>query len=348
MNNTEYINYPMPQHEYKVLIRCFTYNQGKYIEDALNGFAKQCTIFPFVCLVMDDASTDGEQKVIKQWMERECDMNKAETIDISTSIVIIVPHKINVSCTFAFYLLKQNLYGKGMKNTYVNPWREKCEYETICEGDDYWIDPLKLQKQVDFLDENNDYAMCYTRCNYYNQKKQKFERYGWGGPYISFEDLFKECTVPTNTVMLRSSILKLYETEGHTKDKGWLMGDYPMWLWFAHESRIHFMKDITTVYRVLENSASHSSKLEEYEKFMYSTYDMLSYFCTLYNCQSLLSSDRLYSNLFSAAVMYGDLEKEKEYFRKIKKTNIIQKLKHIICYNKVIYNVFASYLFYTK
>ena len=194
------INYPAPKQEYKVLVRCFTFNQSKYIEDALNCFSMQHTNFPFVCLVMDDASTDGEQEVIKAWMERECDMSTAEIIDIATSIVVIVPHKINTSCTFAFYLLKHNLYGTGDKKmNHVYPWREMCEYEAICEGDDYWIDPLKLQKQVDFLDENPEYGMCYSRCDYFNQGKQKFERYGWGGPYVSFEDLIKECTVPTHT-----------------------------------------------------------------------------------------------------------------------------------------------------
>ena len=87
-----------------MLVRCFTYNQSKYIEDALNGFAMQQTNFPFVCLVMDDCSTDGEQEVIKAWMQRECDMEKSEVIEIPTSVVFIVPHKTNTSCSFAFYL----------------------------------------------------------------------------------------------------------------------------------------------------------------------------------------------------------------------------------------------------
>ena len=159
MNNIENFQYPSPEQKYKVLVRCYTFNHSKFIEDALNGFAMQQTNFPFVCLVVDDASTDGEQEVIKKWMERECEMSKAETIDIPTSIVILVPHKSNVSCTFAFYLLKQNLYKvKGAKKKHVDPWRERCEYEALCEGDDYWIDPLKLQKQADFLDKNFEYS----------------------------------------------------------------------------------------------------------------------------------------------------------------------------------------------
>lgn len=166
MESIENINYPAPKQEYKVLVRCFTYNHSKYIADALNGFAMQQTNFPYVCLVMDDASTDGEQEVIKVWMERECDMSKAETIDIPTSIVIVVPHKTNASCTFAFYLLKQNLYRvKEEKMMHVTPWREQCAYEAMCEGDDYWIDPLKLQKQVDIMDAHSDIGLIHTAFN---------------------------------------------------------------------------------------------------------------------------------------------------------------------------------------
>lgn len=153
----------IPKQDYKVIVRCFTYNQSKYIEDALNGFAMQQTDFPFVCLVMDDCSTDGEQEVIKEWMERECDMVKAEYIDIESSNVIIVPHKSNTSCTFAFYFLKQNLYGSGKKKmNMVYPWRECCEYEALCEGDDYWIVPDKLEKQVNLMDSYKDMSFCFT------------------------------------------------------------------------------------------------------------------------------------------------------------------------------------------
>ena len=100
----------IPQNDYKVLCYCITYNQAKYIEDTLNGFVLQETEFPFVCLVVDDCSTDGEQEVIKAWMERECDMTQVKYIEIELSNIIIVPHKTNSNCIFAFYLLKRNLW----------------------------------------------------------------------------------------------------------------------------------------------------------------------------------------------------------------------------------------------
>lgn len=148
-------NYPCPEQNYKVLVMCFTFNHSKYIEDALNGFVIQQTTFPFACLVVDDASTDGEQEVIKSWMERECNMAEAKHIDIPTADIIIVPHKTNRNCTMAVYLLKENLFRqKEKKMEHVIPWREYCQYEAMCEGDDYWIDPLKLQKQIDFLEKH--------------------------------------------------------------------------------------------------------------------------------------------------------------------------------------------------
>ena len=72
-------------------------------------------------------------------MERECDMNSAKYLDIELSNVIIAPHKINKNCTFALYLLKQNMYGRPEKRKMIRPWEEHCEYEALCEGDDYWI-----------------------------------------------------------------------------------------------------------------------------------------------------------------------------------------------------------------
>ena len=242
------INYPAPKQEYKVLVRCFTFNQSKYIEDALNGFAMQKTNFPFTCLVVDDASTDGEQEVIKPWMERECDMSRAEIIDIPTSVVIIVPHKTNISCTFAFYLLKNNLYkAKEEKMRHVTPWREKCEYEALCEGDDYWIDPLKLQKQVDFLDSNVEYSCCHTGFYCVDFKGNKIYREDYerknliacNGERFWFTMLV-ENYILTCTFMLRTKFSISIPVEYH---------DYGIFLHAARHGFVGFLSDRTTCYR---------------------------------------------------------------------------------------------------
>ena len=267
----------IPKQDYKVLVRCFTYNQSKYIEDALNGFAMQQTEFPFVCLVMDDCSTDGEQEVIKAWMERECDMVKAEYIDIELSNVIIVPHKSNTSCTFAFYFLKQNLYGSGKKKmNMVYPWRECCKYEAICEGDDYWIDELKLMQQVCFLDNNDDYIMCYSKAKEFYQATSSF------GPIIgsecsNFEKFISKDSIVTLTVLYRVSAYNAYSNNIKPSSK-WKMGDLPMWAYFYLQGKIGFLNSCTGVYRVLEKSLSHANSLKDTLAFIHSSADIRKFF----------------------------------------------------------------------
>lgn len=282
MKLSDNINYPAPKQEFKVLVRCFTYNHSKYIEDTLNGFAMQQTNFPFVCLVMDDASTDAEQVVITEWMQRECDVSRADTIDIPTSIVYIVPHKANPNCSFAFYLLKQNLYGTGDKKmNHVYPWRKKCKYEAICEGDDYWIDSMKLQKQVDFLENHEEVGLVYTgykkyiqSADIYSVEKSKYYR------GCVFERLLCGNFIPTLTVCYRVSLLDSIDTDYQTRK--FLMGDYPLWLEFSRKAKFDYLTDITSVYRVLETSASHSKDFSHVKQFNECEYSIKEYFISKY------------------------------------------------------------------
>lgn len=144
---------------FEVLVTCYTYNQSHYIEQALNGFSIQKTDFPFVCLIMDDASTDGEQEVLLQYLEKEC-VNSFRCLEDDTVRILMASSKTNSNCTFVLHCLKRNLFKEPeIKKSYILPWRKECKYEALCEGDDYWIDPLKLQKQRDFLNNNEDYML---------------------------------------------------------------------------------------------------------------------------------------------------------------------------------------------
>lgn len=315
MIDTENITYPAPKEKYKVLVRCFTFNQSKYIEDTLNGFAMQQTDFPFVCLVMDDASTDGEQEVIKNWMDRECDMSRAETIYIPTSVIIIVPHKTNTTCTFAFYLLTKNLYrAKELKMSHVTPWRQECEYEAICEGDDYWIDHLKLQKQVNFLDSNSDYGMCYTRAMVI---KENEETTIIGTPILNLNTFLRSNVIATLTVCLRSELMRRYCEEVSPEKHNWLMGDYPIWFWIYLNSKIHYIDEITSVYRVLKESASHSTQVERQISFIESAYDIRAYYIKWYlnndkQLFDIVNVVRVWS-IFRAIIVTGDERRAFEY-----------------------------------
>ena len=247
----------IPNKDYKVLVRCMTYNQSKYIEDALNGFAMQQTDFPFVCLVMDDCSTDGEQDVIKSWMARECDMEKAENLEIEKSFVTLVPHKSNMNCQFAFYFLKENLYKKGGKAPMIAPWREHCEYEALCEGDDYWIDPLKLQKQVKFLDDNKEYSMCF-----HNARVHWADGHSPDYPFAVLYDkdyngveIYKKWIVPTASVLLRINVYNSNIYNEVRNDKKFVFGDTPLFVCCAEVGKVRGMSENMSVYRRIAGSA---------------------------------------------------------------------------------------------
>lgn len=339
MDNLKEFQHSIPQLEYKVLVRCLTYNQSQYIKDALNGFVMQQTNFPFVCIVMDDASTDGEQEVIKAWMELECDMSRAEYIDIPISIVIVVPHKTNTSCTFAFYLLKENLYRTGKKDYYLTPWREKCEYEALCEGDDYWIDPFKLQKQVDFLEKNLNYGLCYTKSKLFNQKTQKYLS-DISSPYRGIMNMILyRNPIVTLTVLYRKDLYYSYINEINPNEKHWLTGDYPLWIWIGLHSKIHYIEETTAVYRYLENSASHSTgNIKKQEDFNRSIYDIRIFFLKKYFTEYSNYIQYLDDDYYRRNFINGIINNDRLY--------CIKNLKEIKA--KTFRDVFFSLLFKSK
>lgn len=269
----------IPTIKYKVLVSCVTYNHSKYIEKALNGFVMQETNFPFICRVVDDCSTDGAIEVIKKWMVNECDMDKAEYIDLELSTLILVPHKLNKNCNFAFYYLKRNLYGNPVKFQLILPWEKLSEYKATCEGDDYWIDPLKLQKQVDALDNNPNTIMVYTNYKTVNDSgnyilRPEYEYYkklSHSGNILP--ELFTTNFPLTCTMLIRTSI---YESEIYNNAPCTL--DFLTFMTAAFLGDCYYITEETSCYRLNPDSAMSTSRsnvtlrnirLEEYFSVLY-------------------------------------------------------------------------------
>ena len=133
------------QYKWMVCTRCVTFNQAPYIEDAMNGFTMQQTTFPFVCTIVDDASTDGEPEVIRQYLQEHFDLDDKSVVrneETDDYVLCYARHKENRNCHFAVLWLKYNHYSRHkLIFPYEAEWKENSKYYAICEGDDYWTSP---------------------------------------------------------------------------------------------------------------------------------------------------------------------------------------------------------------
>lgn len=240
---------------FMICVECITFNQSQYIEDTLNGFCIQQTDFPFVCVIIDDASTDGEQKIILRYMEHCFDLEESYTIrqeDTDDYQMIFARHKENINCYFAVYFLKYNHYRiHKPKRHYFSTWSSNVKYTAMCEGDDYWIDPLKLQKQYDMMEAHVECSLCFhaARKIYPSgveklQKPSKIkEFYGpkdaiWGGGGF----------MATNSMFIRNNL----DCKEKMPDfwKNCPIGDLPTMLYYASKGQFAYIDDVMSVYRV--------------------------------------------------------------------------------------------------
>lgn len=224
-----------------VIICCPTFNHEHYLRDALDGFVMQKTDFPFVAIVHDDASTDKTSTVIQEYAEKYPD--------------IILP-----------ILEKENQYSK--KDGSINLIMKKAiavtraKYIAMCEGDDYWTDPFKLQKQVDFLETHPMYGICFTECLVRENGNNKLLHQTWcKSNVVTFDSLLNNGNqITTLTSLYLANYYKEYE---NLKKPMWPLGDYPLWLYITQKKPAYKLPDVTSVYRVLGESASHSTDIKK-------------------------------------------------------------------------------------
>jgi glycosyltransferase involved in cell wall biosynthesis len=249
-----------------VSICCITYNHASYIRQCLDGMLMQKTNFPLEMIIHDDASTDGTAQIVKEYADKYPDL-----------IVSI--------------LQSENQHSKGFKPfaNFVIP-RARGKYIAICEGDDYWTDPLKLQKQVDFLERHEDFGLVHTNYKRYIEIKNLFEE----NPvrtintgYI-FKDLILLNQIGTLTVVARKDLV-LSAMESDIFNHDLLMGDYPLWLEISTKSKIGFLKDNTAVYRVHPSSTTNSNNAQKMLEFNRSVLFIQRYYAKKYSLNDELS-----------------------------------------------------------
>ena len=247
--------------KFKVCVNSMTFNQAKYITDTLDGFVMQQTNFPFICIIIDDASMDDEPEIIRKYVETNFDLLTSSTsyeIDNYDSVVLYSQHNTNKNCYFVVYFLKENNYSKNRsKRLYLDEWRKICDYEAICEGDDYWTDPLKLQKQADFLDANPQCSLTYHACkNVFSTPCKVNILYGeCVKESYSDIDILTIYPFQTATVMYRKDIL---DSDLYKKAQaiGCTAGDQILFLTASRLGTIEGVNEQMSVYRRHEGGIS--------------------------------------------------------------------------------------------
>ena len=212
-----------------ISILCLTYNHASFIRQALDGFLMQKTSFPFEVLIHDDASTDGTQEIIREYVARYPE--------------IIKP-----------VYQTENQWQKGVpvSKKFQFP-RVRGKYVAMCEGDDYWTDPLKLQKQVDFLDGHPDYSVCFhpVRVLWENDpgKEEIFPlpEARFHKTTLTADDLIQQNFIQTNSVVYRWAFPEFESLDDYPE--GILPGDWYLHLIHAKHGKIGFLEDTMSVYR---------------------------------------------------------------------------------------------------
>jgi glycosyltransferase involved in cell wall biosynthesis len=292
-------------------ICCLTYNHELYIRDCLEGFIKQKTNFLFEILIHDDASTDRTPEIIRDY-ER------------------IYPELIKP------IYQKENQYskGKGISIKFQFP-RAKGKYIAICEGDDYWTDPYKLQKQVDFLEKNDDYGLVYTEYDTLYQSTKRIEKNSL--KCIStiypntFEDfLINSWFVAPVTWVFRSAILNQFYSK--FKDE-YVVGDLPLLLTISANYKVGYIEESMAVYRVLINSASHFKDYHKEYKFELGLFNIHLDFANHYKVEESTMTkmkDRFYPYIFQAACLLNDKEVKYLAYNHIKENKLLTKKMEFI------------------
>ena len=215
-----------------VSVICLTHNQEQFVRDCLEGFLMQQTSFPFEVMVYDDASTDNTPDIIKDYAAQYPNIFKPT-------------------------LYQSNNYSKGLGYVgfYDGIKKAKGKYVAYCEGDDYWTDPGKLQKQVDFLEAHPDYEVCANETLIKNDMYKHLDGVLFSAfnhnlfvsttkRHYTFEDSLTGNIFHVSSLMYRNIPIRL---------PGWINRfsafDMVLYMLLAKEGDMYVMPEVMSVYR---------------------------------------------------------------------------------------------------
>ena len=215
--------------EIVVSILCIVYNHGPYLRQCLDSFVMQKTDFRFEAFVHDDASTDDSAAIIMEYAKEYPD--------------IIKP-----------YIERENLYSKkdgSFEKVAYNTDYLIGKYVALCEGDDYWTDPNKLQKQVDYMEKHPDCSLCFGNAieHWENNHRPDQPCSSLANKEYTGEELCWDWRVPTATYLFRRDVLNSPLFQRFVSNQKMIVGDLPLLLTCANYGSLYGFSDYFSVYR---------------------------------------------------------------------------------------------------
>jgi len=212
------------KNEILVSVSCITFNHEKYIAEALESFIMQKTRFNYEILIHDDASTDRTADIIREYEKKYPDLIKP-------------------------IYQKENQYSKDVDVDDLNTERAEGKYIALCEGDDYWTDPLKLQRQVDYLESHPDCTLCVHAAYIVNVmgRKIKSVRPNVGNKIFTIEEIIEGGggLFATNTIMYPRR-LDAGKPDFYKKAP---VTDYPLTIYLALKGKVYYIDAYMAAYR---------------------------------------------------------------------------------------------------
>lgn len=225
----------MQSDEIKVSIHCLTYNHEKYLRKTFDSFLFQKTNFKFEVLVHDDASTDNTQEIIREYAEKYPDIFKP-------------------------LCQKENQHSKGVRVSKVyNLPRAIGKYVAYCEGDDYWSDADKLQKQYDIMEQHPECSMCVHPVRVVSENgaltEETIPRYFLDEGVIEEREFLRQELIngwaaQTSSYFVRNEYLQEYLKEWPSFAQMMMVGDLPLVLYMITRGKIYFGTEMMSCYRM--------------------------------------------------------------------------------------------------
>lgn len=290
LNPDNFYRDDLDDREVMVSIRCIAFNQGKYIREALDGFVNQQAVFRFEAIVHDDASTDNTADIIREYAEKYPSIIKP---------IFETENQYSKRDGSLDHIMDSHMRGK---------------YIAFCEGDDYWTDPEKLQKQFYFLESHPEYSLCCCTAGYYIEHEERLQK-GNENVFGTFgiEFILIRNNIETCTVMLNQSIYNRYKSDFSDKMTQLSFGDYPLWLYMSVYGKCMKLPESMAVYRINSGGVSNLTDVNQKKDWLRSLIKVIDYFSINYIVDDEAISNSYY-NIYRNWGHFAAIANEKDIY----------------------------------